>query len=639
MVPPVRRAGCLARLAIALLLWGCDAEPQPAANDDVPDGRPLEVSGDGYVTSGACRSCHPDQYASWFASYHRTMTQIASPESVVAPFDATRLEAYGRSYRLERHGDDFWVEMDDPAWPDADGETPPRVRRRIVMTTGSHHQQLYWFAAGAERMVGLFPFLYLIGQQQWVPFPANFLVEPVPEGMRLPLGELLGKWNRTCINCHATRGQQRVRSPQRMDTEVAEFGIACEACHGPGERHVRVNHDPERRYELHLTDGADPTIVNPADLPPHLASQVCGQCHSTFTTVRRKAEVGRWNEQGFAYRPGDNLTHSRYLVGYNDEMNSPTMRAFHAAQPNYLRDRFWSDGEIRVSGRDYSAMIESPCYTRGAESRRITCLSCHTLHKPSDDPRPLSAWADDQLALGMDGDAACASCHPKLAADLEAHSHHPPASEGSRCQNCHMPYTTYGLLKAIRSHRIHSPSAVESVETGRPNACNQCHQDQTLAWAADWLATWYDAPVPEFSEDERNVAAMVLWALRGDAGQRALAAWSLGWGPARRASGGKWVVPYLAQLLSDPYDAVRYIAWQSLRSQPGFRDLDYDFMAPARERDAVRLRLLRGWHRTRASAQRPTGAPILITPDGTLDWTRFEQLLRQRDETPVNLAE
>ena len=99
------------------------------------------------------------------------------------------------------------------------------------------------------------------------------------------------------------------------------------------------------------------------------------------------------------------------------------------------------------------------------------------------------------------------------------------------------------------------------------------------------------------------------------------------------------MIPYLAQLLADPYDAVRLIAERSLRAQPGFANLEYDFMAPPSERSAVRLRLWRGWHRTRKTVKRPTGDPILIDTDGSLDWMTFDRLLRQRDDRSVNLAE
>ena len=609
-----------------------DAEAQPRSVRD----RPIEVADDGYVSSRTCRACHPGSYANWYASYHRRMTQVATPETVIPDFDGIRLAAYSRHYRIDRRGDEFWVEMDDPAREGSGGE---RVERRIVMTTGSHHQQIYWFAAGPDRVLGLFPFLYWITEQRWIPFPANFVVEPAPPSTIFPLATVIGKWNTTCINCHATHGQQRIRGPRDMDTRAAEFGIACEACHGPGERHLQLNRDPQHRYGQHLGEGADSSIVNPADLSPRLASQVCGQCHSVATVVRDLKDVENWNEHGFAYRPGDELMKTRHLIGTNAEQHAPAVRALLASQPTFLRDRFWTDGELRVSGREYNALVDSACFARGRGERQLSCLSCHSMHPPADDVRPLEEWANDQLKPGMDGDAACTGCHRAFGAALAEHTHHAPESEGSRCLNCHMAYTTYGLLKAMRSHRIHSPTATESVETGRPNACNLCHQDRTLAWTADRLEQWYGTLPPELSDDERGVAAAVLLALRGDAGQRALAAWSFAWPPARRASGSKWVIPYLAQLLADPYDAVRLIAQRSLRAQPGFANLEYDFLAPPGERAAVRLRLWRGWHRTRKTAKRPTGDPILIDADGSLDWTTFNRLLRQRDDRSVNLAE
>ena len=94
-----------------------------------------------------------------------------------------------------------------------------------------------------------------------------------------------------------------------------------------------------------------------------------------------------------------------------------------------------------------------------------------------------------------------------------------------------MPPTSYALLKAIRSHQISSPTVAASLETGRPNACNQCHLDKTLDWTAENLQKWYGVPKPKLSKEEKTVAASVLWTLKGDAGQRALMAWSLGWEP------------------------------------------------------------------------------------------------------------
>ena len=49
--------------------------------------RPIEVQGDGYVSSDTCRTCHQHNYDTWYDSYHRTMTQVATTESVFGKFD------------------------------------------------------------------------------------------------------------------------------------------------------------------------------------------------------------------------------------------------------------------------------------------------------------------------------------------------------------------------------------------------------------------------------------------------------------------------------------------------------------------------------------------------------------------------
>ena len=196
---------------------------------------------------------------------------------------------------------------------------------------------------------------------------------------------------------------------------------------------------------------------------------------------------------------------------------------------------------------------------------------------------------------------------------------------------------TYGLLKAIRSHQVSSPTAQESQATGRPNACNQCHLNRTLEWTGDYLNRWYGTDKPRLTDEERTVAAGVLWTLEGDAGQRALMAWSLGWEPARAASGSDWQAAYLAPLLNDPYDAVRYIAQRSLRRLPGFERLNYDFLGPAEQRQSAAQIVLEEW-------QRDTGpgegrGPLLLHPDGRLDLSDFNRLLGQRQNRSIELVE
>ena len=159
-----------------------------------------------------------------------------------------------------------------------------------------------------------------------------------------------------------------------------------------------------------------------------------------------------------------------------------------------------------------------------------------------------------------------------------------------------MPKTTYALLKAIRSHRIESPSVPAAVATGRPTACNLCHLDRTLRWTDDTLAAWFGRPRTALDEDAERVPASVIAVLRGDAAVRALVAANLGDPEALAASGSDWERPILDRLARDPYAAVRLIAARSAeglpvasRSPPLVDTATLDALARARDDRAITI--------------------------------------------------
>ena len=477
------------------------------------------------------------------------------------------------------------------------------------MTTGSHHQQIYWYETGSSRMLGQLPMIWLTADRKWIPRRAA-LMAPPPTNTLHAFSET-GAWNGVCVACHTTNGRPAFDTPfgsqsvttQTADTTAVEFGIACESCHGPAAEHIARNRNPWRRYSLHFTGAADATIVQPRRLDAARGSQVCGQCHSSWEFSDRQGEQHA-NARGLPYRPGDELAATRLIVQPTANLDSPRMKELLAGDPGFVRDLFWSDGMVRATGREYNGLIESPCFRHAKdEARKLSCFSCHTMHKTADDARPLDEWADDQLAPHAHENDACVRCHTVA----DDHSHHRAGSPGRACANCHMPRTTYGLLKTMRSHQISSPSVQASLDTGRPNACNLCHLDQTLAWTAGVLKEWYATPTPALDDDDRNVAASLVWLLRGDAGQRAIVAQSMGWSAAQQASGTGWMTPYLALLQKDSYDAVRYIAARSVKTLPEF-------------------------HRD----QLPRGHPhLLIKSDGTFDAEIVNRLVRARDNRRV----
>jgi hypothetical protein len=573
------------------------------------------------------------------------MTQRVSADTVLGDFDGVQLSVMGESYTLGHEGDSFWMEVRNP------GSPLEAIRRPIVMSTGSHHMQVYWYPTGKSRIIGQLPHIWLKEDERWIPRNSAFL-RPPPDSVSEAT-----RWNLTCNKCHTTNARPRINNLSDMDTMVSEFGIACEACHGPAEEHVRKNRDPAHRYGQHLAGEPDDTIVNPKRLSHVLSSQVCGQCHAIFQFVNL-TEFEHWKQKGFRYRPGDDLTDTRFFIHQGQE---------HAAfiehlksDPTYMERKFWSDGVIRMAGREYISLLGTPCFQRG----EMSCLSCHSMHgghgghgghsssgygsagassmTQSEDDRTLEQWADDQLKPDMRGNLACVQCHGDFAEPeaLTAHTHHAPESPGSNCYNCHMPYTAYALLKAVRSHQLDTPSVATSLATGRPNGCNQCHLDQTLAWTAEHLEDWYGMEKPSLTPEEESVAASILWGVRGDATQRALMGWSMGWSAAQQASGNLWQAPFLAQLLVDPYEAVRFLAYRSLRSLPGFAELDYDFVGPEDARMRARDRVVETWkRRTEELAEPPTGEALLLDEAGGLREDSLRELLSRRDDRVIELDE
>ena len=135
------------------------------------------------------------------------------------------------------------------------------------------------------------------------------------------------------------------------------------------------------------------------------------------------------------------------------------------------------------------------------------------------------------------------------------------------------------------------------------------------------------------------MAAAVLWLLRGDAGQRALAAWSFGWQDAQQASGLDWIAPYLGQLLQDPYDAVRYIAYRSLRRLPQYSEIQYNFIGSPAHQSEMREQVLKLWNAARGVTLRNGADQVLLDENGQLDASRFNRLLKARDDRPISLVE
>lgn len=552
VVGPGGRSSILALLLMMMVGVASVLGVSSAASSPAP--RPIAEGRRGFVSSNACRSCHPAEHASWHRSFHRSMTQAAKLENVAAPElrngRRLRVETGGRTVELFAKGDQLWARLPDPDLTSARPETYENVFKaapirdvQVQLLTGSHHHQAFWVRAARSGELRAVPVVYSIDEGRALPRRDAFLNPP-------DAPEQAVRWNSNCVQCHAVAGAPAHDEARDVfETSVAELGIACEACHGAGAEHVRAMQNPLRRYQARAAESA-PHIINPARLDAERASQVCGRCHSYFFP---KQEADWW-QNGFAesYTPGGDLSKAQLLL-------SPELLAAPGA-PNVAADvdsLFYRDGTIRIGGREYNGLVRSPCYERGHGERKLSCMSCHSLHRGA---------ADDQLDPEKLGNAACGSCHAAQAKDVSAHTHHRPDSAGSLCYNCHMPHTSYALLGAIRSHRVSSPSFDASARD-RPNACNLCHLKRSEYWAAEETVAWFGRK-PRLTFERGawpvNLPAGAKYALTGDAAVRAITAAALGrdQSPERDS---ELRSELLQELARDEYAAVRNIAERSAR--------------------------------------------------------------------------
>jgi Cytochrome c554 and c-prime len=98
-----------------------------------------------------------------------------------------------------------------------------------------------------------------------------------------------------CFGCHTTAAF----TSESLDEQNLFPGITCEACHGPGAKHVAT-------MQSFVLAGASPSgpldIFNPVSLSPQDAVDFCGACHATTWDVILAGTKGVANTRSAPYR-------------------------------------------------------------------------------------------------------------------------------------------------------------------------------------------------------------------------------------------------------------------------------------------------------------------------------------------------
>jgi predicted CXXCH cytochrome family protein len=406
-----------------------------------------------YVGGQVCSRCHAAEAERWKTSHHALAMQKATEATVFGDFAHGQIEHFGVTSTFFRDGDRFMVR--------SDGSDGALHEYPIDYTFGVYPLQQYLiaFRAGRYQALGIAwdgrP--KEAGGQRW------FHLYPDP---KLPAGDRLhwtGRdqtWNYQCADCHSTNLRKNYNlSTDTHATTWTDVDVSCEACHGPGSRHVAWTNSAETKTKgvdssgtMDLANWLKPAdhghwvmntetgIVRRTEKLVSAEIDTCAACHSRRKVIAKEPVPG-----------------APYLDGYLPTLLQPGL--------------YYADGQIDGEVYEYGSFLQSRMYHSG-----VTCSDCH-------DPHSATLRADDN--------ALCAQCHMPAKFDTAEHHHHRPASAGAQCVTCHMPTKTYMVVDVRRDHSIRVPRPDLSVSLSTPNACTQCHAGRTPEWAAQAVAGWF----------------------------------------------------------------------------------------------------------------------------------------------------
>jgi predicted CXXCH cytochrome family protein len=384
-----------------------------------------------FVGRAACARCHQKQAQAWTGSHHdRAMTE-ATEATVRGDFSGATFEGDGMKARFFRDASKFLIETEGP-----DGKTTVFP---VAYTFGWEPLQQYLVRFPGGRLQA-FSLAWDVPGKRW------FFLYP---GKRIPRSDWLHwtrnaqNWNGMCAECHSTNLIKGFDpKTDSYATTWSEIDVSCEACHGPGSRHVAwAEVPPMGRARL---DNAG-LVMKTSGITNRELVELCAPCHS------RRTELGDYDHR-----------RSQLLDNHLPALLTEGV--------------YYPDGQIQDEDFEYGSFVQSKMFRMG-----VRCTDCHDAHT---------------LKLRREGNDVCLQCHAAPAYDDARHHFHKKEwkgqpSAGALCVSCHMPKSPFMVVHWRADHSIRVPRPDLTKEIGVPNACSRCHTDKPLSWITAAYDKWY----------------------------------------------------------------------------------------------------------------------------------------------------
>ncbi len=398
-----------------------------------------------FVGSQKCIECHTNEYKDWQSSHHAHAMSVASDSTVLGDFNNCTYIFKSDTHRFYKRNNKFYTYTKG-----VDGKMQ---EYEIAYTFG--YTPLQQYLVPFER--GKFQCLSIVWdteKKEWYNMAARvYNIDDITPDNWLYWTNQSQNWNGMCAECHSTNLKKNyIAKSDSFNTTWSEINVSCEACHGPGSNHIDWANLPETRQKEIDNFGL---IEKTSGLTNEEYVSLCARCHS------RRSQI------------------SDYKAGKKDLLDYMV--------PSLIQDHYFIDGQILDEDYVWASFVQSKMYHND-----IKCNDCHNVH------------SGQRL---FEGNAVCTQCHLASYYDTPKHHFHKTGEEtkgtykigdneiavgeGSKCVNCHMPGRYYMGNDFRNDHSIRKPRPDLSKSLGVPNACNQCHTDQSVDWAISYTEKWY----------------------------------------------------------------------------------------------------------------------------------------------------
>ena len=415
------------------------------------DGAPINNNSE-YVGKEACVECHEAEYNDWVGSDHDLAMDYANDTTVLGDFNDAVLLRNNQKHKSYKRNSKFFV------FTDGDHGEMQEYEVKYVFGHYPLQQYLVEFEGGRLQTLAL---TWNSKDSLWY-----YMADSVYQGMSVTHTNWLHwtnqaqNWNSMCADCHSTNLKKGYNvETDSYHTTWSEIDISCEACHGPASKHLKWANLADYARQDFINYGL-PIQTSGIDNKQYIDN--CARCHSRRSIM------------------GDFDPHSKSI--YNHII--PVL----PGEPNWH-----IDGQIKEEDYVYASFTQSRMFME-----EVKCNDCHNVHSGK---------------LILEGNSLCLQCHKAQDYNTKTHTFHKDYGEigealfsdagvkfevgsGTECINCHMHGQNYMGVDYRRDHSFRIPRPDLSEKNGSPNACNQCHKEESNAWAQNHIEKWFGESRP-----------------------------------------------------------------------------------------------------------------------------------------------